>query len=63
MYLHIAVRFYRSLPKEKELKISKLQIDVEAPIFVMNDFDGKKVELIRYRNKKYVLLVFNRGFH
>ena len=40
----------------------KLQVEVKAPIFVLNDFNGKKVHLDSFRNKKNVLLVFNRGF-
>ncbi len=42
--------------------MSKLQVEVEAPNFVLNDFDGKKVYLTSFRNIKNVLLVFNRGF-
>ena len=42
--------------------MSKVQINVEAPNFVLNDFDGKEVSLSGYRNIKNVLLVFNRGF-
>ena len=42
--------------------MSKVQIDTEAPDFVLNDFDGKKISLSDYRNKKNVLLVLNRGF-
>ena len=42
--------------------MSKVQINVEAPDFVLNDFDSKEVSLFSYRNIKNVLLVFNRGF-
>lgn len=42
--------------------MSKVQVEIEAPNFVLNDFDGKEVNLNRFRNIKNVLLVFNRGF-
>ena len=42
--------------------MSKLAVEVEAPNFVLKDFTGKKIELSAYKNKKNVLLVFNRGF-
>ncbi len=42
--------------------MSKVQINVKAPDFVLNDFDSKEVSLSSYRNIKNVLLVFNRGF-
>ncbi len=40
----------------------KVQINVEAPNFVLNDFNNKEISLSSYRNIKNVLLVFNRGF-
>jgi len=42
--------------------MSKLQVNAEAPDFVLNDFNGREVCLSAYRNRKNVLLVFNRGF-
>ncbi len=42
--------------------MSKVQVNVKAPDFVLNDFDSKEVSLSHYRNIKNVLLVFNRGF-
>ena len=42
--------------------MSKVQVNTEAPNFVLNDFDGKEISLSSYRNTKNVLLVFNRGF-
>ena len=42
--------------------MSKLQVEVEAPNFVLNDFNNKERSLSSYRNIKNVLLVFNRGF-
>ena len=46
----------------KEIIMSKVQINTESPDFVLNDFDSKEISLSNYRNKKNVLLVFNRGF-
>ncbi|MEZ4527613.1 MAG: hypothetical protein R2941_16970 [Desulfobacterales bacterium] len=42
--------------------MSKLQISEKAPDFVLKDFNGKEISLASYRNRKNVLLVFNRGF-
>ena len=42
--------------------MSKMQIDIDAPDFVLNDFAGKEISLSSYRNLKNVLLIFNRGF-
>ncbi len=42
--------------------MSKMQIDIDAPDFVLNDFTGKEFSLSSYRNLKNVLLIFNRGF-
>ena len=46
----------------KEVKMSKVKINVEAPDFVLNDLNNKEISLSSYRNKNNVLLVFNRGF-
>lgn len=40
----------------------KLQVSEKAPDFVLKDFNGKEISLASYRNRKNVLLVFNRGF-
>jgi len=42
--------------------MQKVQVNEKAPDFVLNDFRGKEVSLSAYRNRKNVLLVFNRGF-
>ncbi len=42
--------------------MSKVQVNAEAPDFVLNDFDGKEISLSKFKNIKNVLLVFNRGF-
>ncbi len=33
-----------------------------APDFTLVDFQGQSVRLSNYRNRKHVVLVFNRGF-
>ena len=54
---------YGHIYKEEEvLEMARLQRGVEAPNFVLDDFNGNKIELNSYRDKKNVLLVFNRGF-
>lgn len=42
--------------------MSRVLINVEAPDFVLNDFDSKEVALSSFRNMKNVLLILNRGF-
>ncbi len=42
--------------------MSKVELNVQAPDFMLNDFNGKSVSLSDYKNKKNVMLVFNRGF-
>ncbi len=42
--------------------MSKQQIDVLAPDFELNDISNNKISLSNYRDKKNVLIVFNRGF-
>ena len=42
--------------------MAKLQVGVEATDFVLNDFRGQEVALSGFKNRKNVLLVFNRGF-
>lgn len=46
----------------KHLKMSKVQVNTEAPDFILNDFNEKEISLTSYRNKKNILIVFNRGF-
>lgn len=33
-----------------------------APDFTLADFQGNEITLSQFRNQKYVVLVFNRGF-
>ena len=42
--------------------MSKVLINTEAPDFMRNDLEGNEISLLKYKNKKNVLLVFNRGF-
>jgi peroxiredoxin len=40
----------------------KVELNDQAPDFVLNDFQGNPVLLSDFRGKKRVVLVFNRGF-
>ncbi len=40
----------------------RVEINLEAPDFALEDFRGRTVRLSDYRGKKHVVLVFNRGF-
>jgi len=40
----------------------RVELNVQAPDFTLNDFNGKSISLSDYQNKKNVMLVFNRGF-
>ena len=40
----------------------RVEINVEAPNFTLNDFNGKSVSLTDFAGQKNVLVVFNRGF-
>jgi peroxiredoxin len=42
--------------------MSRVELNVRAPDFTLNDFIGKSVSLSDYKNKKSVMVVFNRGF-
>ena len=42
--------------------MSKVELHTPAPDFSLTEFRGEKVSLSQFRNKKNVLLVFNRGF-
>ncbi|MGP8152855.1 MAG: peroxiredoxin family protein [Smithella sp.] len=42
--------------------MAKVELNIQAPDFTLNDFNGKSVSLSDYINKKNVLVVFNRGF-
>jgi peroxiredoxin len=40
----------------------KVQLNVPAPDFALDDFRGQPFRLSNLRGVKHVLLVFNRGF-
>jgi peroxiredoxin len=40
----------------------KVQLNLPAPDFNLNNFSGQPVKLSDFRHKNHVLLVFNRGF-
>lgn len=40
----------------------RVQINQLAPDFTLTDANGKQVSLSDFKNKRSVLLVFNRGF-
>ena len=39
-----------------------ISLNTEAPDFSLTDYCGRPVRLSDYRNKRHVILVFNRGF-
>ncbi len=41
---------------------NKVVLDTLAPDFELVDWKGRPVRLSEYRNRRNVLLVFNRGF-
>jgi peroxiredoxin len=40
----------------------KVEMNTQAPEFSLIDFKGETVRLSDFKNRKNVLLVFNRGF-
>jgi peroxiredoxin len=42
--------------------MARVEMDTPAPDFSLEDFEGRPVRLSDYRDKKHVVLVFNRGF-
>ena len=42
--------------------MSRVEINIQAPNFTLNDFNGKSVSLADFAGQKNVLIVFNRGF-
>jgi peroxiredoxin len=42
--------------------MSRVELNQPAPDFSLADFKGQPVRLSDFKNKKNVLLVFNRGF-
>jgi hypothetical protein len=46
----------------QELNMSRVSLNTPAPEFNLKDFRGNNFSLSEYRNKKNLILVFNRGF-
>jgi len=44
------------------MKTIKKDATETAPNFTLADINGQSVKLSYYQNRKYVVLVFNRGF-
>ena len=40
----------------------KVQLNLPAPDFELEDFNGRSVRLSDFKGNKHVVLVFNRGF-
>ena len=40
----------------------RIELQVLAPDFNLQDYTGQKIRLTDFRNRQNVLLVFNRGF-
>jgi peroxiredoxin len=41
---------------------NRIEIDMPAPDFTLQDYNGNPVRLGDYRGRRHVVLVFNRGF-
>lgn len=42
--------------------MSVVEVNLPAPDFSISDFEGNKVTLSEFKDKKNVILVLNRGF-
>ena len=42
--------------------MARVELNVQAPHFTLNDFNNKSISLSDFAGKKNVLVVFNRGF-
>jgi peroxiredoxin len=42
--------------------MARVELNVQAPDFMLDNFNGKSVSLSGFKNKKNVMVVFNRGF-
>ncbi len=42
--------------------MSKVQINLPAPDFTLDDVYGNPVQLSNFKSQKNIILVFNRGF-
>ena len=42
--------------------MTKVKLNAPAPDFLLEDFKGNQVRLSDFQGKKFVFLIFNRGF-
>ena len=42
--------------------MARIELNIQAPNFTLNDFTGKSVSLADFSGQKNVVVVFNRGF-
>jgi len=42
--------------------MNRIELNTPAPNFTLTDFKGNEISLSDFKEKKKVLLVFNRGF-
>ena len=52
----------KSIKIKENKRYGRVELNVQAPDFTLKDFNGKSVSLSDYKNKKNVMVVFNRGF-
>ena len=48
--------------ESESLNMSRVELNVQAPDFSLNDFNGQRVSLSKVIRHKNVMVVFNRGF-
>jgi peroxiredoxin len=48
--------------EREETTMARVELNTPAPDFTLPDLNGKTISLSDYRNRKNVLVVFNRGF-
>lgn len=42
--------------------MAKVELNAQAPEFILLDFNGSRISLSDFTDRKNVLVVFNRGF-
>jgi cytochrome oxidase Cu insertion factor (SCO1/SenC/PrrC family) len=52
----------QQLPRPEENEMPRVALNQTAPDFSLPDYSGRSVSLSDFRDRKNVLLVFNRGF-
>lgn len=55
-------RFERGMFARVNTMTKRVELNTAAPDFSLTDFDGRRVRLSDYRNRRHIVLVFNRGF-